>query len=69
MAPYVETMGQTMREAWPELARHESPLLIQYVTGCFIRGLCLEAIVNPESLTDEIFDEFVKIIESYAESA
>ena len=67
MNPYVESMGQTMQEAWPELAHHESPLMIQYVTGCFIRGLCLEAIVNPESLTDEIFEEFVKIIEAYAE--
>lgn len=67
MNPYVEGMGQTMLEDWPELAKHESPLLIQYVTGCFIRGLCLEAIVNPESLTDEIFEEFVKIMTTYAE--
>ncbi len=67
MNPYVESMGQTMLEDWPELANHESPLLVQYVTGCFIRGLCLEAIVNPRSLTDEIFDEFVKIMTTYAE--
>ena len=66
MAPYVESMGKVMQEAWPEFAHHDSPLMIQYVTGCFIRGLCLEAIVNPESLTDEIFDEFARIIETYA---
>ena len=67
MEPFVEPMAQTMQEAWPELAGHDSPLLIQYVTGCFIRGLCLESIVNPESLTDEIFEEFVKIMEAYAQ--
>lgn len=68
MQPYEESMGQSIMDEWPELANLESPLLIQYVTGCFIRGLCLEAIVNPKSLTDEIFEEFVKIISNYAEN-
>ena len=66
MLPYEESMGQSIMDEWPELKNHESPLMIQYVTGCFIRGLCLEAIVNPTSLTDEIFEEFVKMVETYA---
>ena len=66
MRPYQDRMEQSILKPWPELAKHDSPLLVQYVLGCFIRGLCLEAIVNPESLTDEIFDEFVNIISAYA---
>ena len=67
MLPYEEGMGQSIMEEWPELKDHESPLMIQYVTGCFIRGLCLESIVNPESITDEIFEEFVKMFSVYVE--
>lgn len=67
MLPYEESMGESIMEEWPELKNHESPLMIQYVTGCFIRGLCLEAIVNPESITDEIFEEFVKMVSVYVE--
>lgn len=38
--------------------------LVQYVIGCFIRGLCLERQVNPDELVDRIFDEFVRIMEA-----
>ncbi len=34
----------------PELADTESPLLIQYVIGCFLRGLCLESFVSDPPL-------------------
>jgi hypothetical protein len=37
-------------------------LLTHYVVGCFIRGLCLERIVNDEVLADDIFDEFVRLL-------
>lgn len=37
--------------------------LANYVMGCFIRGLCLERVVNPPELIDQIFDEFVRIME------
>lgn len=66
MRPYEKNMGQSILEEWPELANHESPLMIQYVTGCFIRGLCLESIVNPESITDQVFEEFAKMVSVYA---
>jgi AcrR family transcriptional regulator len=36
--------------------------LVQYVIGCFIRGLCLERQVNPDELVDQIFEEFVRIM-------
>jgi len=38
--------------------------MVQYVTGCFIRGLCLERLVNPDELVDDIFEEFVRIMET-----
>jgi AcrR family transcriptional regulator len=42
--------------------KHER--IVQYVIGCFIRGLCLERLVNPDELIDEIFEEFVQIMEA-----
>jgi AcrR family transcriptional regulator len=38
--------------------------MVQYVIGCFVRGLCLERLVNPAELIDEIFEEFVRIMEA-----
>jgi AcrR family transcriptional regulator len=35
----------------------------QYVVGCFVRGLCLERLVNSDDLIDEIFEEFVRIMD------
>ena len=49
----------------PQLADTESPLLVQYVIGCFIRGLCLESFVSTPPLTKRIFDCFVDILEAY----
>ena len=46
----------------PDLSSSPNPVLTNYVKGCFIRGLCLERIVNPDSLVDEIFEEFVRIM-------
>ncbi len=42
--------------------KHEK--IVQYVIGCFIRGLCLERLVNPDELIDDIFEEFVRIMEA-----
>ena len=46
----------------PELSSSPNQVLTNYVKGCFIRGLCLERIVNPDSLVNEIFEEFVRIM-------
>jgi AcrR family transcriptional regulator len=53
----------------PELADTESPLLLQYVIGCFIRGLCLESFVSAPPLVENIFDRFVDILEVYLRTA
>ena len=37
--------------------------LANYVFGCFIRGLCLERLVNPPELIEQIFEEFVRLME------
>lgn len=37
-------------------------MLNSYMTGCFIRGLCLESLVNPPELVDQIFDSFVQLM-------
>lgn len=64
-----ELFGRTMERYEKELSeiqtdtsRHER--VVQYVTGCFIRGLCLERLVNPDELVDQIFDRFVQIMDA-----
>jgi AcrR family transcriptional regulator len=66
MAPYAKSLTEFKVAAWPEFSHRASPALIQYAIGCFIRGLSLEAIVNSKDLTDEIFQEFVRMVEVYA---
>jgi hypothetical protein len=51
---------------WAALANDPSPRLTQYVTGCFIRGLCLEAIVNDAALVEDIFEKFVALLSGAA---
>jgi AcrR family transcriptional regulator len=47
---------------WAALANDPSPRLTHYVIGCFIRGLCLEAIVNEPALVEDIFEKFVALL-------
>lgn len=51
-----------LNELQTDTFKHER--MVQYVIGCFVRGLCLERLVNPDELIDEIFDEFVRIMEA-----
>lgn len=47
---------------WAALTNDPTPRLTQYVIGCFIRGLCLEAIVNDAALVEDIFEKFVVLM-------
>ncbi|MBN8886483.1 MAG: TetR/AcrR family transcriptional regulator [Rudaea sp.] len=62
---WTQSISTTYESLIPELDSTPSPLLVQYVIGCFLRGLCLEAIVTEKPLVDKIFDQFVEILEAY----
>ncbi|MFT4076085.1 MAG: TetR/AcrR family transcriptional regulator [Asticcacaulis sp.] len=54
-------------EGAPEISRRylgadPSPLLTEYMIGCFIRGLCLEEIVNDQKLAEQVFEKFVRVL-------
>ena len=66
MEPYTRELTELSMDEFSEFDNHESSLMIGYILGCFIRGLCLERIVNSEALVEQIFAEFSKIIEVYA---
>ncbi len=46
----------------PWLEGDPSPLLTRYAMGCFIRGLCLERVVNDDVLVEQIFEKFVSLM-------
>lgn len=52
----------------PWLADDPSPVLTRYAMGCFIRGLCLERIVNEDALVEQVFDKFVALMSAALES-
>lgn len=66
MEPHAEELTDLSLSEFAEFSNHSSPHLIQYVLGCFVRGLCLERIVNSDELVDEIFEEFSRMLEVYA---
>ena len=68
MGKWTESISASYESLVPELASAKSPLLVQYVIGCFLRGLCLEAIVTDKPLVDKIFDQFVDILARYLDS-
>jgi hypothetical protein len=49
----------------PQLEGIESPIMVQYLIGCFIRGLCLESFVSEATLVKKIFDRFVDLLDVY----
>lgn len=55
---YAEELSDLQMETF-----HQDKIVL-YVTGCFIRGLCLERLVNEDALIDDIFDEFVRIMKT-----
>lgn len=58
---YLPTESNNSDTANPHayLGNDPSPLLTEYMIGCFIRGLCLEEIVNDQKLAEQIFDKFM----------
>ncbi|ESQ90980.1 TetR/AcrR family transcriptional regulator [Asticcacaulis benevestitus] len=50
------------QEPMSYLAHDPTPRLTEYMIGCFIRGLCLEEIVNDQQLTEEVFQKFVMLM-------
>jgi AcrR family transcriptional regulator len=65
MARWIGPISESYVSLLPGLADAESPLVLQYVIGCFIRGLCLESFVSEPPLLEQIFDQFVDILEAY----
>jgi AcrR family transcriptional regulator len=69
MDGWIAPISESYVSLLPELADSESPLMVQYVIGCFIRGLCLESFVSDPSLVEKIFDRFVDILYVYLRKA
>lgn len=57
MSQYEKGLNEMQQETF------QTAPLVQYVIGCFIRGLCLERQVNPDVLVERIFEEFVRIMQ------
>lgn len=53
---YEKELSELQMEVFPQSQ------ISNYVMGCFIRGLCLERLVNSDELIDDIFEEFVRIM-------
>lgn len=41
------------------------PLATRYVIGCFLRGLCLEALVSDEGIVESTYAQFLRILEHF----
>jgi AcrR family transcriptional regulator len=67
MNQYTEQLTNETRTFFPELNKGLNGLYLHYMIGCFIRGLCLEAIINPKEIVDKTFEEFVKTINLIAQ--
>jgi hypothetical protein len=42
---------------------------VQYVIGCFNRGLCLESFVSDRAVVEKTLDRFVDILEIYVRAS
>src|SRR5580658_11045230 len=69
MKRWINPISKSYVSLLPQLQDVESPLMIQYVIGCFIRGLCLESFVSEPRLVEKIFDRFVDILEIYLQAS
>lgn len=48
-----------------ELDEVPDPLAVRYVVGCFIRGLCLEALASDERIVESTYRQFVAIMQHF----
>jgi AcrR family transcriptional regulator len=69
MDQWVTPISQSYASLLPQFQDIDSPLMIQYVIGCFIRGLCLESFVSDSPLVEETFDRFVEMLEVYLQAS
>lgn len=69
MNRWINPISKSYVSLLPQLQDVDSPLMIQYVIGCFIRGLCLESFVSNPSLVEKTFDRFVDILEIYLQAS
>jgi AcrR family transcriptional regulator len=69
MNRWVGPISKSYVSLLPQLQDIESPLSMQYVIGCFMRGLCLESFVSDLALVEKTFDQFVDILEIYVRTS
>jgi AcrR family transcriptional regulator len=65
MDRWIRPISQSYVSLLPQLEGIESPIMVQYLIGCFIRGLCLESFVSEATLVKKIFDRFVDLLDVY----
>jgi AcrR family transcriptional regulator len=68
MDQWVTPISNSYASLLPQFQDVDSPLMIQYVIGCFIRGLCLESFVSDSPLVEKTFDRFVEMLEVYLQA-
>jgi AcrR family transcriptional regulator len=66
IVPWVQPIEEEYDKSTPEFAGRPDARYVNYVIGCFVRGLCLEQIVNETAKVDAIFDQFILILERFA---
>lgn len=65
MSPSMEPTSGGYAQLLPEFKDDPDVLWILYVIGCFHRGLAMEGLLNPASVTDRIADQFTKLLDAY----
>jgi len=61
----IDQMTTDYSDLYPEFRNTPAAPWIPYVISCFIRGLCLEGIVNDQHIVNGTFDQFATILEHY----
>lgn len=65
MSPSMEPTSGGYVRLLPEFKDDPDVLWILYVIGCFHRGLAMEGLLNPASVTDRIAAQFAKLLDAY----
>jgi AcrR family transcriptional regulator len=69
MNRWISPISESYVSLLPQLEGVHAPLTIQYVIGCFMRGLCLESFVSDPPLVEKTFDRFVDILGVYVHAS
>lgn len=65
MSPSMEPTSDGYVQLLPEFRDDPDVLWILYVIGCFHRGLAMEGLLNPASVTDRIAAQFARLLDVY----